>query len=467
MPYLTYEEDGQTRLVHLNQGQRTVIGRCKSSDIALASNPKASRNHCAVYYYPEGRCFALTDLRSTNGTTLNGLRISTDVIVSEGDEIGVGGMKLTFHTGEENVADAVRKEAVKTAEAVKAFGLNDISNLDHTQSFKIPADMAQDIKLEFGVQHEFEFDEGSFIGDHKVQKKIADTQMAATYVVRSPEAEQDSALKIFKKTIEGEKAEQEFLDTIQSAAKIQHAGFIRYLEAGVHHGHCYYVAEYLESPNLAKRISRKAPFLEIECLETVRSIGMSLDYAFDAYGLFHRNLKPSNVLYTKNDTPAIADYGIAIWESKNLAGGVSIASPWYISPEQIVGKRIDWQADLYSLGVILFQMLTGVLPFHSTIEEELLGMHLEMGFPEPHERNPNVRVSPATCDVLRKMTAKDPSKRFESWEAFSKAVDANITLINNSTGKFTPFLPDKTAGKVGEQLPWQTHVKRKKLSFRK
>jgi len=291
--------------------------------------------------------------------------------------------------------------------------------------------------------------------------------MASVYVVASPDSEQDNALKIFKKTISGESAEQDFLNTIQDAAKIQHAGFIRYLEAGVHQGHCYYLADYFDSPNLAKRISRKAPFLETECLETIRSIGMSLDFAYEAYGISHRNLKPSNVLYTKNDTPAIADYGLAIWESKALAGSVSIASPWYISPEQISGKRIDWQSDLYSLGVILYQMLTGVLPFHSTIEEELLGMHLEMEFPQPHERNPNVRVSIATCEILKKMTAKDPANRFASWADFIKAVEENIVLLNNSTGKFTPFLPDKTASKLGEPLPGQTHVKRRKISFRK
>ena len=144
MPYLTYDEDGQTRLVHLNQGQKTVIGRCKSSDICLTANPKASRNHCAVYFYPEGNCFALTDMKSTNGTSLNGLRISTDVILTDGDEIGVGGVKLKFHAGQEGVADT-KKELVKTAEAVKAFGLSDITNLDHTQSFKMPPEMAQEI----------------------------------------------------------------------------------------------------------------------------------------------------------------------------------------------------------------------------------------------------------------------------------------------------------------------------------
>lgn len=466
MPHLTYGSGAEAKIIPLSVDKKTNIGRCRTSEVCLTDNPKVSRNHCAIYYYPEGECYALSDLGSTNGTGLNGAKIASDVILSDGDVIEVGGERLTFVSGREGET----QKALKMAAPVKGFNLGDLGSLDHTQSFRVPSEIGEEIKLEFAVPHEFAFKPGDIIGGNTVVRKFADSQVASIFIVNSPEVEGELALKMFKKGVSGEAAQEEFLDVVQTAAKMRQPGFARYIEAGVHDGlYCYYLMDFMESPNLSKRISRKAPFPEVECLEAVHSVAMSLEHAYSAHRMVHRNLKPSNVLYSKDETPLVSDYGLSVWVSKHIAGKVSIASPWYISPEQIAGRRIGWHSDLYSLGVILFHMLTGVLPFHSTVEEELLGMHLNAPFPQPLERNPNVRVLPDTVVMLQGMTAKDPAQRFTSWSSFLRALEALLEVHRNSTRKLTPFVPDRTADrlKAVQQAAEQTHARRKKLIFRK
>lgn len=474
MPYITYDEGaGQIKSVRLTQDSKVSIGRSHGNEICLADNPKVSRVHCSFYYYQDGSAYVLSDLKSTNGTLLNGMKISGDVILADGDVVGVGDLKFKFHSGEELLAPSQTKDTeVKTAEPVKTFGLSGVVSLDHTQSLRIGADSTEEIPLPFGVKQEsFSFREGDMIGESRVIRRLSDTQMASIFLIEAPEDSDsgEAALKIFKKPVTSSKAKDDFLFAVQEAAKIQHPGFIKYLETGVYEDHCYYVAEYLDNLNLAKRISRKAPFVERECLETVHAIGSSLSYALSAFKLSHRNLKPSNVLYTKDGAPAIADYGLSVWESVNLAGSVSIASPWYISPEQVTGKRIGWSTDLYSLGVILFQMLTGVLPFHSMVEEELLAMHLETPFPAPVDRNPNVRISPATIEIVRMMTQKDPSRRYESWSDFLEAVSGALDALDSDTRKAKPFRPEKTGLLAPSPIPppaKTNSVRRGKIVFR-
>lgn len=132
----------------------------------------------------------------------------------------------------------------------------------------------------------------------------------------------------------------------------------------------------------------------------------------------------------------LSEYGLFVWKSLVLNGGRACTSPWYISPEEISGGEISLQTDMYSLGVMLFQMLTGVLPFHSHDEAELLGMHVYKPFPLPSERNPNVSVSSGTLQMLLKMTARKPEDRFQTWDDLLAAIsyaEATRQLENRST----------------------------------
>lgn len=197
---------------------------------------------------------------------------------------------------------------------------------------------------------------------------------------------------------------------------------------------CYYVTDYYEHPNLAFRISSKAPMPQLDALNVVYDIAEILRDAFRATGTFHGSLMPSNVLYDAEDRMRLAEFGMFYWKSVVLTGGHPCVSPWYISPEAVSGDEMSMQSDMYALGVMLFQMLTGVLPFHSFDERELFQKHLLSPFPLPAERNPNVSVSAGTIQLLLRLSAKDPAGRFPDWDSLLKALDyaASSRLVRTS-----------------------------------
>ena len=240
------------------------------------------------------------------------------------------------------------------------------------------------------------------------------------YLVRD-QKDKSFAMKVFDKTVTSEESEG-FLNEIDSIRFASVPGIAPYHACGVIHHNCYYVTDYYEHPDLAFRISSKAPMEQREALGILRNIAEILRAAYHETGGFHGALSPSKVLYDSDEKMVLSEYGLFVWKSMVLNGGRAFASPWYISPEEISGGEISLQTDMYSLGVMLFQMLTGILPFHSHDEGELLGMHIYKPFPLPSERNPNVTVSSGTLQLLLKMTARDPGDRFRTWDDLLDAI---------------------------------------------
>lgn len=240
------------------------------------------------------------------------------------------------------------------------------------------------------------------------------------YLVRD-QKEKSFALKVFDKSVSSSDAEFFFreIDNVRFASL---PGVAPYHACGVIHHNCYYVTDYCEHPDLAFRISSKAPMKHQEALGILRNIAEILRTAYNETGVFHAALTPSKILFDSEEKMMLSEYGLFVWKSLVLNEGRACTSPWYISPEEISGEEISLQTDMYSLGVMLFQMLTGVLPFHSHNEEELLGMHVYKPFPLPSERNPNVSVSSGTLQMLLKMTARNPADRFRTWDELLSAI---------------------------------------------
>ena len=261
---------------------------------------------------------------------------------------------------------------------------------------------------------------GQKIGKYTVSNLLNRTGMSCLYLVHD-EKEKPFAAKVFSKPLVQAEADG-FYDQIQQIRFTDLPGIAPYHAYGTFHRNTYYVTDYYEHPDLAFRISGKAPMVQSEALGITRALAGILRNAYLATGLFHGALSPSNVLYDNEERMMIAEFGTFIWRSLVLNGGRAAASPWYISPEAVSGGEISFRTDMYSLGVMLFQMLTGVLPFHSPDPAELLSMHLERPFPLPSERNPNVTVSSGTLQLLLRMTAREPASRFENWDQLLEAV---------------------------------------------
>ena len=208
-------------------------------------------------------------------------------------------------------------------------------------------------------------------------------------------------------------------------------GLIPYQDCGsLDNGLCYYTLPFREEPSYAQLISVMAPLHENKAIPLLYSVALLL-YKMEQMGMIHGDLNPGNLFFVSKAGNSVEGYGISEWQQKYFPEYVKRPRQWYAAPEVTAGEKATWQSDLYSLGIIMFQMLTGVLPFRSDSAEELAAMHRNQPLPLPRERNSQVTVSPPVCGILTRMTMKDPAKRHSSW----KDLLAALEKVNNQLTK--------------------------------
>src|SRR6478735_1338274 len=208
-------------------------------------------------------------------------------------------------------------------------------------------------------------------------------------------------------------------------------------------GAVFLVLEFVSGRSLRDEIAR-GPFAVDRALHIARQISSALSAAH-AQGIVHRDLKPENVMLVEKggdpDFVKVLDFGIAKVplgdsvppgpKSGNpiTKAGMVFGTPEYMSPEQALGQTVDGRADLYALGVILFEMLSGVRPFSSQSSVGILGQQLSKPTPTFAERAPDLLVPPAVEQIARKLLARDASERYQSAAELSRAIDALLAPI--------------------------------------
>ena len=213
------------------------------------------------------------------------------------------------------------------------------------------------------------------------------------------------ALKVLNNPESPEFTER-FINEGRIVASLSHRSIITVHDIGLFDGHLYISMEYIEGGDLRRRIKEgKTPE---EALDIVKTIGEALEIAHKK-GVVHRDVKPANILFRPDGTPLLADFGIAKDfdrdEDITVDGGM-VGSPHYLSPEQARTPMVDGRSDLYSLGIILYEMLTGEKPFTGESPFHVVFQHLRDPLPDlPPELE---RFQP----LLEKMTAKNPEDRF-------------------------------------------------------
>ncbi len=407
--------EGKKREIQLEENKEYIIGRHSDCDITI-EDKNVSRKHCKIYYSSEEKGFVLSDLGAANGTILNKNKIADDVILSNKDKIVI--LKNEIYFFDESMDDTATAK-IKTATPV-SFGI------------PIQTRIIKDIYKK--EKTNFSYKSGDMIGEYKVLELIKDFKYGAVYATQRKGALEKTALKIFTKDLsDNSQAMDDFMNDLTAVAKLDNKALVKNLEAGVHEGHCYVTMAFIPLGDLNSKLEKYAPLTPKNALEVVKDVATALDYAHKQERTIHANLNPAYIMFDKNENVVLTDNGLANWMTEYLADGISTALPWYISPEQISGERnIDWYSDMYSLGIILIQMLTGSLPYDSDNEEENLAMQLEMALPKPKELNPNVGVSKNVWDILTGMTQKKPEDRFQTWSALIKAIDmVDIGSINS------------------------------------
>lgn len=263
--------------------------------------------------------------------------------------------------------------------------------------------------------------------------------MAVVFLAHDPRVERNVALKILTAHYQLEADLRErFEREAKIIASLEHPSIVPIYDYGEHEGQPYIVMRYMSGGSLDHRILRTEKQLPLDyVLLIVERIAAALDVAHDA-GVIHRDLKPSNILLDQYDNPFLGDFGIVKlvkrisgnWQSSTIVG-----TPAYMSPEQAQGDRIDRRSDIYGLGAVLFEMLTGRQPYEADSITGLLMMQVNAPIPRIKDAAPD--VSAHFQDVIDKSMAKSPTQRFSTASAVAKAFRKAV----NYTG---PVQLDKT-----------------------
>ena len=229
----------------------------------------------------------------------------------------------------------------------------------------------------------------------------------------------------------------------QACMKLRHKNIVKLIGTGVENGASYIVFEYIDGPTLKDYILEQGKFEPKRAASIIGNILDAIGYAHSE-GIIHRDVKPQNIMITSDGEVKLADFGIARLTNattKSFYGTKIIGSVHYISPEQAAGKEATAQSDLYSVGIILYEMLTGTLPYECENEASLALMHMTSKMQPPIERNPE--ISHAMNAVILKATAKSIDIRYKSAKEMKD--DLNRAL-KDPNGKFADIADtDETA----------------------
>jgi serine/threonine-protein kinase len=268
--------------------------------------------------------------------------------------------------------------------------------------------------------------------------------MGVVYLARDPVIGRRVALKTLTIPEDAEEAEefrQRFLREAQAAGLLNHPGIVTVFDAGVDDdtGLSFIAMEYIEGRSLREFLRTGHGFAYSEVARIAAALAAALDYAHTK-GVVHRDIKPANILFTPQGMVKITDFGVARLESSNLtATGQFIGTPNYMSPEQVAGGVVDGRSDLFSLGVVLFELLTGQRPFpgHTLTEVAYKIVH------EPPRIPSQVRpgLPPAFNPIVLKLLEKDPDRRYSRGADVARALEALRRVLAGVTGDVSQFTP--------------------------
>jgi len=266
---------------------------------------------------------------------------------------------------------------------------------------------------------------GTRLGQYEVQDFLGQGAMGVVYRAYHSELERTGAVKVMLAITPDPGTVARFRHEAQAIARLRHPNIVDVYDFGEFQGTPYMIVEYVPGGSLADRMS-EGHLDQPTALRYLRGIAAGLDYAH-GHGVVHRDVKPANVLLTADDSPVLADFGLAkLMQGSSLKSmtGVTTGTPAYMAPEQVTGGEVGPAADRYSLATIAYEMLTGVIPFDGEALMELLYAQVHR-YPSP----PSTRHSalgPAVDAVIMRGLAKNPADRWQSCGAFVEALAAAL-----------------------------------------
>jgi tRNA A-37 threonylcarbamoyl transferase component Bud32 len=275
------------------------------------------------------------------------------------------------------------------------------------------------------------------IGRYEIIQELGQGGMAMVYLARDPYMKRQVAVKVLPRQFTFDpQFRTRFQREAEVIATLEHPHIVPVHDFGEHEDQPFIVMRYMSGGTLADLLN-KGPLSLSEIATLFERIGSAVDYAH-SLGVIHRDIKPGNILFDSRGGTCLSDFGIAkIAEATAAFTGTGIiGTPSYMSPEQAQGeKNLDGRCDVYSLGVVLFQALTGQLPFNADTPMGVAIAHIREPVPSLLEFRPD--LPPAFEAVIHKALEKDPAKRYQTaselTQAFKQAISGMDTLSNDRT----------------------------------
>jgi hypothetical protein len=281
-------------------------------------------------------------------------------------------------------------------------------------------------------------------GRYKLEAKLGSGGMSTVYLANDGTLDRAVAVKVMHREM-SEQADQleRFRQEARAVAKLSHPNVVAVIDAGEDGGHPYIVFEYVEGETLKQRIARLGALDTQEALAYAIEIARGLTVAH-ARNMVHRDIKPQNVLIDAEGRAKLTDFGISrqLEQDGMTATGRVLGTTDYVAPEQAMGHPVDIRSDIYSLGVVLYEMLIGQVPFHADSQVGVAMKHVNEELPDVQQRRPE--LSAATALVVERSTAKDPSERYqrvgEMIDDLSTALEVEAARAGTTTGEATSVL---------------------------
>jgi len=290
---------------------------------------------------------------------------------------------------------------------------------------------------------------GQSLGRYHILEQLGEGGMATVYKAYDTRLEADVAVKVIR--TENilpsvlDRTLKRFEREAKALARLTHANIVKVTDYGEYEGKPYLVMEYLPSGTLKSKLGKPIPWREAARL--LVPVARALAYAHEQ-GMVHRDVKPSNILITQSGDPMLTDFGIAkiIDEEAtvDLTGtSAAVGTPEYMAPEQVTAKSVDHRADIYALGVVFYEMVTGRKPFTADTPMAVLFKHASDPLPRPKGFVPT--LPDAVEKVLLKALAKRPEDRYASMSGFANALER--TVISEQSAVISKVKEEKVESK--------------------
>jgi CHASE2 domain-containing sensor protein len=279
--------------------------------------------------------------------------------------------------------------------------------------------------------------EKPMLGRYQIEKELGKGAMGVVYLGRDPKINRVVAIKTMALSQEFDEDElvevkERFFREAETAGRLNHSNIVTMFDAGEEHDLAYIAMEFLKGKDLVPQTKPEGLLPLPKVLSIIARVAEALDYAHSNH-VVHRDIKPANIMYEPDeDQVKVTDFGIArITDSSKTKTGMVLGTPSYMSPEQLAGKKIDGRSDLFSLGVTLFQMVSGKLPF---VGESMAQLMFKIAS-DPHAdiRTLVPGIPDCVATIIDKALVKDPDQRYQTGGEFARDLRACLAALGAAT----------------------------------